>query len=280
MRARSRIDRSRWLTGLLLLLALLAQPAAAAVKVQVLSAPSAALSALRSGSPDVQWLAEGSRESPDLFLVWQASAYAQARARAGDTPVLVLAQHPGQVSLRSQDAALYWAPALEQQIQLARQIRPGLTRIGILHRAGHTADLDALPALPGVNLVTRAVSGPLQARDIAELAQRADLLVAVNDEQLFGSDNAKLILLTAYRHQRAWVGPTPAYVHAGAIASMAVSKGELLAALIERVRHWQRSRRLGASQVLTADQVICNHQVARSLGLGLVTMPGCSGENE
>ena len=39
-------------------------------------------------------------------------------------------------------------------------------------------------------------------------------------------------------------------------------------------------RRLGASQVLTADQVICNHQVARSLGLGLVTMPGCSGENE
>ena len=120
----------------------------------------------------------------------------------------------------------------------------------------------------------------LQARDIAELAQRADLLVAVNDEQLFGSDNAKLILLTAYRHQRAWIGPTPAYVHAGAIATLTVSKSGLLSALIERVRHWQRHRRLGASQVLTADQVICNHQVARSLGLGLVTMPGCSGENE
>lgn len=279
MRARSRIDRWRWLTGLLLLL--FAMPAAmAAVRVQVLDAPAAALSALRSGSPDIQWLAESSREPADLLLAWQPSAYAQARVRAGDTPVLVLAQHPGQLSLRSQDAALYWAPALEQQIQLARQIRPGLTRIGILHRAGHTADLDALPALPGVNLVTRAVNGPLQARDIAELAQRADLLVAVNDEQLFSGDNAKLVLLTAYRHQRAWVGPTPAYVHAGAIATMAVSKGELVAALIERVRHWQRHRRLGASQVLTADQVICNSQVARSLGLGLVTMPGCSGENE
>ena len=42
------------------------------------------------------------------------------------TPVYPTTEGLRQLSLRSQDAALYWAPALEQQIQLARQIRPGL----------------------------------------------------------------------------------------------------------------------------------------------------------
>lgn len=245
----------------------------AALRVRVLSAPPAAVIALRALAADIEWLPADAAEA-DLSLAWQADVYARAVSQAPMVPVLVLAQGKG-LTLRPQDAAIFWGPDLAQQVQLARQIWPGLQRVGILHRAGQRVDILALQQAAGVTVLARAVEAPLDARTVAELAQRVDMLVASNDEVLFNRDNAKLILLTAYRHQRAWIGPTPAFVTAGAVATRAVSKQSLLTAIVDKVRHWQQEHRLGGNQELVADEVVCNAQVARSLQLSLAGVPMC-----
>lgn len=250
----------------------------AATRVRVMAAPPAALAALRSQVSDIEWLSGDVAPvaDADITLVWQSEGYARATSQFSQQPILLLAQSQAGLVLRSQDAALIWAPALAQQVQLARQIRPGLQRIGILYRQAQRAEIEALLQKGGsVAILARAVDGDLSARAISELAQRVDILIASNDEQLFNRDSAKLVLLTAYRHQRAWIGPTPAFVSAGALATHAVAKETLLQAIVEKVRHWQQQGRLGGSMPLPADEVVCNAQVARSLGLALLPAVGC-----
>lgn len=262
---------------LLALLCLCGVAAEAATRVRVLAAPPAAVAALRSLAGDIEWLTgDGPAiEAAELTLVWQADVYPRFSAQFPLQPILLLAQSPAELNLRSQDAALFWGPTLVQQVQLARQISPGLQRIGILYRNARRAEVDTLLQSAGAGIFARAIDGPLDAREVAELAQRTDILIAGNDELLFNRDSAKLVLLTAYRHQRAWIGPTPAFVTAGALATRAVAKEVLLHAIVEKVRFWQKQHRLGAAQQLPADDVICNQQVARSLGLNLAPTVGC-----
>lgn len=277
----SAATNSRMLRHLMLMvwLACLGMTAEADTRVRVLAAPAAAVTALRALTSDVQWLPADSQDA-DLTLVWQADGYARSISLFPAQPVLLLAQSQTGLSLRSQDAALVWGPPLSQQVQLARQLLPGLRRIGVLHRGSQRAEVEALRQLPDIEILPRLVEAPLEARVIAELAQRSDILIASNDELLFNRDSAKLVLLTAYRHQRAWIGPTPAFVTAGALATRAVGKEALLQAIVEKVRSWQRQHRLGGSQQLAADEVVCNQQVARSLGLSPGSVAGCQGGRE
>ncbi len=270
--------RLAWQLLLPVLLVLSGLAVAANTRVRVLAAPPAAVTALGALAPDVDWLPADAADA-ELTLIWQADAYGRGTAQFPAQPVLLLAQGMTGLSLRAQDAVLTWGPSLAQQIQLARQINPGLLRIGILYRSAQHAEIEALQRSAGADILARAVEPPLQARDISELAQRSDMLIASNDDQLFNRDSAKLVLLTAYRHQRAWIGPTPAFVTAGALASRAVGKEALLRAIVEKVRTWQQHR-LGASQQLQADSVVCNQQVARSLGLNLAPALGCQGGRE
>jgi len=266
---------SRLLGGLWVIwLTLGSLPAAADTRVRVMAAPAPAVAALRAMAADIEWLPEDADEA-DLTLVWQADGYARGVSRHGAQPILLLAQGQGGLNLRQQDAALLWGPPLSVQLQLAREIMPGLRRAGILYRADQRAEVEALQrAATGVDILAREAGLPLEARSVAELAQRVDILIASNDEALFSRDSAKLILLTAYRHQKAWIGPTPAFVTAGALATRTVGKDSLLRAIVDRVRGWGRTHRLGGSQQLVADDVACNPQVARSLAINL-SAAGC-----
>lgn len=270
--------RNAWRLMLAVALCLVSLTTEAATRVRVLAAPPAALAALRSLAGDIEWLSGDSvsADAVDVSLVWQAESYSRTSSQFSGQPILLLAQSPTELSLRSQDAALFWGPTLAQQVQLARQIRPGLQRIGILYRNAQRAEIETLlQDGGGASILARAVDDALSAREISELALRTDILIASNDERLFNRDSAKLVLLTAYRHQRAWIGPTPAFVTAGALATRAVAKEALLHAIVEKIRHWQKQHRLGGSQQLPADDVICNLQVARSLGLSLAPAVGC-----
>lgn len=271
----TRVNGWQWL--LLALLCLYGTVAEAVTRVRVLAAPPAAVTALRGLAGDIEWLTgDGAAiEAADLTLVWQADIYPRSVNQFPQQPILLLAQNPAGLSARSQDAVLFWGPSLAQQVQLARQISPGLQRIGILYRQTHRAEIDTLLQSAAGGILARAIDGPPEARDVAELAQRTDILIASNDDLLFNRDSAKLVLLTAYRHQRAWIGPTPAFVTAGALATRAVAKDVLLGAIVDKVRFWQKQRRLGAAQQLPADEVVCNQQVARSLGLSLAPAVGC-----
>jgi len=260
---------------LMLAIILLSPGAVAAPKVvRVWGAPTAALQALRNAEPGVIWLSEDNDTAPaqmQLQLAWQQDAYHRILATGSRQPVLLLSlQRVPAMRLRSQDAALIWGPPLTLQVHLARRLMPLAKRVGILYQSAAQAEINALThaALPsGVQLVPLLVDAPLTARVLAEAADQVDVFIASNDEVLFNRDTAKLILLTAYHHQRAVIGPTPAFVSAGAVATEAVPKASLIAAIIARVMHWQESGSLGESQFINRFAPVFNDQVARSLSL-------------
>ena len=269
--------RRRILPALLALsLGWLSAPALATTLIKVWGAPDAALQALRLNQPELQWLNEVNEAAGDnvaLHIAWQQEAYQHVLATGSRAPVLVLSQQPIPPGrLRHQDAALIWGPPLLQQVQLARRLMPLAKRIGVLYREPLRDDYERLRgALPSngstITLVPLVVEAPLTARVIAEVAEQVDVLIASNDDRLFNRDSAKLLLLTAYRHQRPVIGPTPAFVSAGAVATQAVPKAALLSAILSRVMRWRDTGRLGDSQGIMQFAPVINAQVARSLNI-------------
>ena len=246
--------------------------ASAATVVKVWGAPAAAVQALRMAQPGVVWLSEPeSTVQPQLQLAWQQDAYQQALASGSRMPILVLSHQRIPASrLRSQDAVLVWGPPLTRQVQLARRLMPLAKRIGVLYRAINQAEITSLSSSfsgTNVQIVPLLVEAPLTARVLAEAADSVDVFVASNDDALFNRDSAKLILLTAYHHKHAVIGPTPAFVNAGAVATEAVPKQALIMAIVARVSDWQACGDLGDTQSINTFAPVINTQVARSLSL-------------
>lgn len=244
----------------------------AALTVQVVGAPEPALRALRAAAPDIVWVPDaGDGAAAAVTLRWLAGTDdAASRQRADSRPQLVLARNASDWPLRAGDSALYWGVDLVAQWQLARTMLPGLQRVGVLYPPAHEAEVLALRKEAGeARVVARRLSGMPTARDVAELAQRVDVLLGISDTRFFSRETAKVILLSAYRHQRPWIGPTPAFVAAGAVASRAVPKADLIAAVVEQFRYWQRTGTFLPARTLTPGEVVCNVQVARSLAVDL-----------
>lgn len=275
-RGYARQRRQMLLALLVLSLACLSATATAAAVIKVWGAPVAALQALRLSQPELQWVSEANTTADDkaqLHLVWQQELYPDVLATGSRAPALVLSQQPIPPGrLRQQDAALIWGPPLLQQVQLARRLMPLAKRIGVLYREQWQDDYERLRHALADNgsaftLVPLVVAAPLTVRAVAEAAEQVDVLIASNDDRLFNRDSAKLLLLTAYRHRRPVIGPTPAFVSAGAVATQAVPKAALLSAILNRVMRWRDTGRLGDSQGITSFAPVLNAQVARSLDI-------------
>lgn len=194
-----------------------------------------------------------------------------AEARAQQKPRLFLLPSPG-IELEAGESAVYWAPSLSDQLRLAQAIQPGLRRVGLF--VG-TPDLPRAAALRSgaaghhVEVLVREADPALLARQVGELAPSVDLLLAPVDPRLFNRDNLKPVLLAAYRQNRVFIGPTPAWVRAGSLASLYATPQTLAADVADAVRAWQQGGRWPAAAQASRFHVITNPQVARSLGLRL-----------
>jgi hypothetical protein len=254
---------------------------ATTTRVSLWGAPSAVLPFLRELQPNIDWQLESDGSEAQLHITWQPDAYKRLQMTGKREPALLLTSSLNdQQLIRSQDSALVWGPPLSQQVRLALRVMPGAKRIGVIARRlpdpeamqMQMRNMDVVAASvrsEGVTLVPLVMSAPISARALAEASEQVDIFVATNDDALFNRETAKLILLTAYRHKRALIGPSPAFVSAGAVATMAVSKSALLAELLARIERWQKNGRLGAPEIVGNFQPVLNPQVARSLGLYL-----------
>lgn len=250
-------------------------------RVSIWGAPATILPELRLAKPNLDWQLESANSDVQLHIAWHAEAYERLQQPPQRSPILLISASLSRRPLaRTQDAALLWGPPLLQQVRLARRVMPLAKRIGILIRRQpnpevmqsleHDIEQIAMSMkADGVTVVPLMMQAPMSARAIAEAAERVDIFVASNDEVLFNRDTAKLILLTAYRHQRALIGPSPAFVTAGAVATLAAPKSALLSVLLNHVERWQKSGRLGDSSAVDTFRPVLNPQVARSLGLYL-----------
>lgn len=194
-----------------------------------------------------------------------------AEARAIQKPRLLLLPAPG-TELQSGESALFWAPSLSDQLRLARAILPGLRRVGLLVGGEDLARADALRTAAQaqrIEVQVKLAEPALLARQVGEVAPTADLLLAPVDPHLFSRDNLKPVLLAAYRQNRVFIGPTPAWVRAGSLASLYVTPETLAGDVAAAILAWEQDRRWPAPAQASRFDVITNPQVARSLGLRL-----------
>jgi putative ABC transport system substrate-binding protein len=178
----------------------------------------------------------------------------------------------GSAALHEAETAVYWAPSLTDQLRLAKYIMPALRRVGVLAAREDMPRVQALRTVAAsqhIELVVRQTEPGLLVRQVAELAPLADVLLAPTNNDLFNRDSLKAVLMAAYRQNRVFIGPSPAYVRAGALASLYAPSATLADDVANAIREYQRRGHWPSPALVSHFDVITNPQVARALGLRL-----------
>lgn len=179
----------------------------------------------------------------------------QARQRLGTT-------HPAKISL------LWSDPPLERQLNLITSILPQARRIGVLYGVDSEFLLQELRqrAMPmGLEIVTQPWDNINDSRPLQTLFKKSDVLLGLDDPQLYNPKTVKNLLLSSYAQQLPLIGPNAGFVKAGSLASTYSDQADWLDVLDRLLDHspvsWPRT--LYPEHF----KVVGNPQVARSLGI-------------
>jgi ABC-type uncharacterized transport system substrate-binding protein len=167
------------------------------------------------------------------------------------------------------DFSLLWSdPPLDRQLRLIRTLLPEARRVGVLYDSHSEFLLKELrqAALPlGLEIVTERWDNTSDSRPLQSLLKNSDVLLGLDDPDLFNPKTAKNLLLSSYARQLALIGPNAGFVKAGSLASTYSDQGDWLAMLDQLLEQppasWPRTHYPQRFQVLS------NPQVARSLGI-------------
>ncbi|UXH38472.1 ABC transporter substrate-binding protein [Pseudomonas promysalinigenes] len=164
---------------------------------------------------------------------------------------------------------LLWSdPPMARQLRLARYLLPQAQRIGVLYGEHSRFLLDELrqAARPlGLEIVAEDWPDPRDSRPLQHLLGTSDVLLGLDDPQLYNSKTAKNLLLSSYSRQMALIGPNVGFVRAGALASTYSDQEDWLSVLDQLLD--QPPARWPRSLYPASFGVSGNQQVARALGL-------------
>ena len=160
-------------------------------------------------------------------------------------------------------SAIYSEAPLQRQLALAEAIFGANEIFGALV----AKDASALVSAENLRVYPIAEYDSLN-HALVELLRSSKALVGVYDPELYSAENIKSILITSYRHNRPLIGPTQAYLKAGARASTYSTPEDVVRRLSEVV-----TEGLSAQGTFPAPDynpyfsVGFNRQVGRSLNL-------------
>ncbi|WP_347908345.1 ABC transporter substrate-binding protein [Pseudomonas grandcourensis] len=164
---------------------------------------------------------------------------------------------------------LLWSdPPLDRQLRLTRTLLPQARRIGVLYDTHSEFLLNELrqAALPlDLEVVTQRWDNIHDSRPLQALLNKSDVLLGLDDADLYNPQTAKNLLLSSYSRQVALIGPNAGFVKAGSLASTYSDQSDWLAVLDELLDRppatWPRTHYPHRFKVAS------NPQVARSLGI-------------
>ncbi|WP_304641670.1 hypothetical protein [Pseudomonas sp.] len=159
-------------------------------------------------------------------------------------------------------------PAPDRQIALARLILPRIRHLGILYTDRSESQLVEWRASAegaGLEIKQARVGDPRTVgRAVAELLDRSDLLMALDDPQIYNADNLKALLLASYGRGKVLIGPGPAFIQAGSLSTTFSSPAEMARSTAQLLGDtWVG----GQVSYPIHFSVSSNQHVARSLGL-------------
>lgn len=171
-------------------------------------------------------------------------------------------QQPKQITF------LWSDPPLERQIALLKVMLPGLQNVGVLY-GNHSSFLlaEIEHALQAENLTLHKYYWPdsYDARSLRNLLEQTDVLLGIDDDNIYNPATIKSILLSSYARKQTLIGPTAAFIKAGSLASTYSDQDDWLHTLTKLLQTpataWPRS------QYPSDYKVMINRQVARSLGI-------------
>lgn len=179
----------------------------------------------------------------------------QARQRLGD--------------LRPNYLSLLWSdPPLARQLNLVRYLLPQARRVGVLYSEHSQFLIDELQqtARPlGLDINAQFWPDPRDNRPLQTLLKETDVLLGLDDPQLYNPKTAKNVLLSAYSREMPLIGPNAGFVRAGALASTLSDQNAWLAVL-DRLLD-QPADKWPRTHYPEYFSVIGNQQVARALGI-------------
>ena len=170
---------------------------------------------------------------------------------------------------RPEYLSLLWSdPPLARQLRLTRYLLPQARRIGVLYGPDShflIEELHQAASHMGLEIVAQDWADLRDSRPLQHVLGNSDVLLGIDDPQLFNAKTVKNLLLSSYGRQMALIGPNAGFVRAGALASTYSDQDDWLAVLDRLLdqppSRWPRS--------LYPDhfRVSGNQQVARALGL-------------
>ena len=166
------------------------------------------------------------------------------------------------------ETLLYTSADWQKQLTLALQLLPQAKTVGVLISPAlhqRLAPLLQAAAQQGLQVQIAEWDGrDSLPKTLNELLKQADFILAVEDATIFNSSTIKTILLTSYRRNKVIIGPNPAYVKAGSLASVYCDDKTVVHAIKMAIEAPTPSGNI------LCDNIRINEQVARSL---LITIP-------
>lgn len=167
------------------------------------------------------------RAGKDTAIVALGAAAAAAVARAGPPGPVVNCMVLGGEDAKSATAAVsvpLQIPA-ETQILWMKRLLPNARNVGILfdpaQNEKRAAEDAAALARAGYVPVQEPVTGPTALPNaLNRLINRVDVLHALPDTTVYAREHSRALLLFSFRHQIPLIGPTEAWVKAGALYAL------------------------------------------------------------
>lgn len=207
-----------------------------------------------------------------------ADAFSRTHQANRKAPVLALlvekgfledytAQLPGQVS------GIFKGTPLIRQALTGKAILPQSKRIALIATPDTTERYDSLlKQLPEYNLEARLFVVGDKKQLIPTLSRAlgyGDFLLAAPDDSIYNPTTIKHVLLTAYRQNRIVIGPSRAYVKAGALASGYASVPAMAEMAVEYLQVFFKTGKFPEPDYPSNFHIDINQQVGRSLNIPL-----------
>jgi hypothetical protein len=166
---------------------------------------------------------------------------------------------------------VYLDPHPVRQVLLGSLIQPQSNKVSILAKSVSPLTNLTVELIESANLSLKLSVDTLDSsHSLATLlnhsANESAYVVGILDAAIYNSKNIKHILLTLYRHNRFLIGPTSAFVTAGAIASTYSTQVQLSSQIAKLIH----TNSTGVAGHYANDfKVTINKQVARSLNYAL-----------
>lgn len=165
--------------------------------------------------------------------------------------------------------AIYRDQPLARQLLLAKLLMPNLRQVAIIRGDSKLAQtVEMLQRIAQVSITETIIDLNSEwAKQLSQLMQNHDLLLGVDDQQIYNASTIRGVLLTTYRHGKSLIGPSRAFVNAGSLASCYTLPEQYTQQLVEMVEFTIREHKLPRPQYPSRFHVAINRQVATSLNI-------------